>query len=233
MGQNAQEEAGKEWGRELTRRIGQNVRRYRQNLGWSAQDLSNETKLRGYPIPRSTIANIEGRPKNTIALQEAIVLADSLGVPLSTLLWSPYEPADNVRALPNWETPTYWAWRIPGHGVSEDGQKTADEQEANQVRQAVSRLHGARMNLRSARAELEKERAATLQAQITQDPQNTEPTDTGRQEWLVDHVARVEEAERVAQANLRALGVEPWPISEHVYGKPPASLADFWETADG
>ncbi|MCR4526508.1 helix-turn-helix transcriptional regulator [Kocuria rhizophila] len=231
MGQDASEETGREWGRELTRSIGQNVRRYRQNLGWSAQDLSNETKRRGYPIPRSTIANIEVRPKNTIALQEAIVLADSLGVSLATLLYSPYEPNQRVAVTPVWELPTYKAWPALSHKRSPEGGDL--NQPAEEVRLAAQKLNGARVNLRTTQAELEKERAKSLMQSREEESDMQLQARVHELEWLAERVEVLSQLEREAAARLAALGVEPWPLTEHQYPAPPAGLSDFWTLPNG
>lgn len=231
MGQNAQEEAGKEWGRNLTRSIGQNVRRYRQNLGWSAQDLSNETKLRGYPIPRSTIANIEGRPKNTITLQETLILADSLGVSLATLLYSPYEPDKRVPIIPMWELPAYKAWATPTHKRSPRGD--ALNQPAEDVRYYAEELNAARVNLRLARAQLEKDRAEAL---LTHQGEETDMQVQARVhnlEWMAERVEVLSKLEREAADRLAAVGGEPWPLEEHQYPDPPSDLASFWTLPNG
>lgn len=67
----------------------------------SAQDLSNACEAAGYPIPRSTVANIESGRKETVSLQELLVIGRVLNIPPITLIYSPYDAAKEVNLTPS------------------------------------------------------------------------------------------------------------------------------------
>lgn len=66
----------------------------------SAQELSNACEGMGYPIPRSTIANIESGRKETVSLQEVLVIAEVLDTPPITLIYYPFDAAEVVEKVP-------------------------------------------------------------------------------------------------------------------------------------
>lgn len=66
----------------------------------SAQQLSDGCESAGYPIPRSTIANLESGRKETVSLQEVLVIAQVLELPPITLIYSPWDVAETVQVVP-------------------------------------------------------------------------------------------------------------------------------------
>lgn len=66
----------------------------------SAQNVSKGGEAVGYPIPRSTIANIESGRKETVALQELLVIAEVLNVPPLTLIYFPDDAGIDVERVP-------------------------------------------------------------------------------------------------------------------------------------
>ncbi|MFC8039622.1 helix-turn-helix domain-containing protein [Paenarthrobacter sp. NPDC057355] len=99
MGQNE----ARRWAASVAGRVGSNIQRARKDLGMSAQHLSDGCEAAGYPIPRSTIANLESGRKETVSLQELMVIAQVLGVPPITLIYSPFQVADMVELVPGVE----------------------------------------------------------------------------------------------------------------------------------
>lgn len=84
------------WASSVAGRVGKNIQRARKIVDMSAQDLSNACEANGYPIPRSTIANIESGRKETVSLQELLVIAEVVGAPPLALIYWPFDAADDV-----------------------------------------------------------------------------------------------------------------------------------------
>jgi transcriptional regulator with XRE-family HTH domain len=69
--------------------IGERVRSLRRQRGWTAQRLAEECARAGQPsLTRGTLAKIESGVRKSVTAEELIVLAGSLGVPVSDLLES-------------------------------------------------------------------------------------------------------------------------------------------------
>ncbi len=74
----------------------------------SAQQLSERCAELGYPIPRSTITNLEIGRKESISIQEVAILAKALGIPPLSLVF-PIGRERTVELLPGTEVPTWLA----------------------------------------------------------------------------------------------------------------------------
>ncbi len=99
------------WSKELTARIGREVKRLREEGGekkLSAQWLADRTAELGHPIPRTTISETEQGKRSTITLQEVLVLAAALEVPPIQLLY-PDIPDGKVEMLPGQTKTSWWA----------------------------------------------------------------------------------------------------------------------------
>lgn len=88
------------WASSVARQAGQNIQRARKRASMSAQELSDACGSLGHPIPRSTIANIESGRKETVSLQELLVLAEALKAPPITLIYYPFDAAEVVERVP-------------------------------------------------------------------------------------------------------------------------------------
>lgn len=99
MGQNA----SRAWAGSIAVQIGKNIQRARKLAAMSALQLSTACEVSGYPIPRSTIANIESGRKETVSLQELMIIAHALNTPALTLIQYPYDAAKEARLTPNSE----------------------------------------------------------------------------------------------------------------------------------
>lgn len=87
---------GREWSNAWARRIGENVAMLRKEAGISAQRLSELCGELGYPIPRSTIANIESGRKRDIPVQEVAVIARAMKVPPIRVLYEITSPSVEI-----------------------------------------------------------------------------------------------------------------------------------------
>lgn len=88
------------WAGSIALRVGRNIQRARKSSGMSAQHLSDGCGATGYPIPRSTIANLESGRKETVSLQELMVIGHVLGIPPMALLYAPQDIAETVEVVP-------------------------------------------------------------------------------------------------------------------------------------
>lgn len=102
-----------EWAKDLLKRISSNVTKYRKALRLTANDLSERTgDLAGYPIPRSTIANLERGGKKTISIFELRALECAFGVDRHILERDIFSPAEINRSFPHSEPlPNYRVFR--------------------------------------------------------------------------------------------------------------------------
>lgn len=82
--------------------VGRHVRSYRNKLGWTQQDLADETKKLGHPLNRVTLTKLEGggtRAEN-VSLVDTMVLAAALNV-APPLLFLPLGEEDLVAITPS------------------------------------------------------------------------------------------------------------------------------------
>jgi transcriptional regulator with XRE-family HTH domain len=93
------------WSQQLTRGIAREIRRHRDRLNLSAQEVSDKSKDLGYPIPRTVIANLESGRRPMITLAELLVLAAVLEVSPIQLI-APAGFVDEMQPLPDWEAAT-------------------------------------------------------------------------------------------------------------------------------
>lgn len=92
---------GQDWSKGFATEVGKNIASLRKAAGLSAQRLSDRCAEIGYPIPRSTLANIESGRKRDIPIQEILVVAAALGVPPARVVVDPF--ADSLEVLPQVE----------------------------------------------------------------------------------------------------------------------------------
>lgn len=79
------------WRERTTDAVGDAVARYRKERGLSAQQLADRCAQLGGSLPRGVIAKLESRSRGSVTVDELLVLAEALGVPVVRLL----APLDN------------------------------------------------------------------------------------------------------------------------------------------
>lgn len=79
------------WSRGITEQVGENVRKFRKEKGWTVAQLSNETGKAGHEIPKNSLTNLELGRKDTVALQDVLILANCLHKTPDDLLSPPAE----------------------------------------------------------------------------------------------------------------------------------------------
>lgn len=67
-----------DWAKRFSQMIGENLKKFRTEVGLSAQKLSDTTNELGYHIPRNAIANLENGRRETVSIQELEVLSEAL-----------------------------------------------------------------------------------------------------------------------------------------------------------
>lgn len=91
---------GERWSAATTARILKNVKTERMRQGLSAQVLAERCTALGHPIPRGTFAKWDTNRRQSISIPELIIVASALEVPPFDLIYSPFDTADSVEALP-------------------------------------------------------------------------------------------------------------------------------------
>ncbi|MEU3570774.1 helix-turn-helix transcriptional regulator [Kitasatospora sp. NPDC036755] len=93
-------EPKQQWPAALTARIAHTVKTHRAQRGMTTGDLSAACAARGVPIAANTITKIEKGQRDSLKVEEALVLAHALDLPLVALL-IPLESQINVDLLPD------------------------------------------------------------------------------------------------------------------------------------
>lgn len=70
-----------EWGTQIARTVGTEVRRHRKELRLSAEKLAARCRELGHEIPRSVLTNLENGHRASIAVAELLVLGKALDIP--------------------------------------------------------------------------------------------------------------------------------------------------------
>lgn len=114
-----------EWTAKVARTVGQEVRRYRDQRGLSAEQLAQKCTTAGLPMKRPVIANLESGRRPTVSLSELLVLAKVLEVPPLLLIF-PVGREETAEVVPGrevlmWEAAKWFTgeeplpWKTP-HG---------------------------------------------------------------------------------------------------------------------
>lgn len=90
---------GKAWQAKWAKAVGDHIQAIRKARNVTVLGLSKRCTELGYPIPRSTLTNLETGRKETIVVQEITVIAEALDVSAVELLF-PGLPDGEVEYLP-------------------------------------------------------------------------------------------------------------------------------------
>lgn len=99
MGPNDQADRTKTWQAQWAESVGKQMQAVRKARKMTVQGLSKRCSELGYPIPRSTLTNLESGRKEAIVVQELVVIAEALDVSPVELLY-PGLPDGQVEYLP-------------------------------------------------------------------------------------------------------------------------------------
>lgn len=200
------------WSEELAQALGQHVAEFREKLRMSAEDLSKATREVGQQIPRSTIQKIETGGKKSVQLHEALILAQAFGVPLGYLLYGVYNPGTLVRYSPvEPPKPAYWAADaltpvdIKHHNL------------ANPISQAIAGIQLREILMSDYLVNAEA--LEHLRGWVHLARQTNQAEVANKLAELEKSIPDLEEQRRqinTEATHLEELGVEPWPIEEHV-----------------
>ncbi|UVO13784.1 hypothetical protein NM962_06815 [Mycobacterium sp. SVM_VP21] len=98
------DESAKAWQEQLAKRVGLAIRGQRVALGFTAQQLSEQTRDFGYPVSRAAISKIESNSRSgKVDLAELLVLAAALFTPPVALVF-PGRYDDEIDVLPGLKT---------------------------------------------------------------------------------------------------------------------------------
>jgi transcriptional regulator with XRE-family HTH domain len=112
------------WHSYVSLTIGANIRHHRNRLGISAQHLADRITALGYPMARTTIANLENRIKGHVSVADLMAFAHGLHVPPALLVFpvgrdadcfpDPTGYADN-KATPTWDAYQWFISATPSY----------------------------------------------------------------------------------------------------------------------
>lgn len=91
------------WADRLTEQIGQNIKRRRESLSLSAEQVSTAATAMGLNISRQMITNLETGRRASLSVAELAVIAEALQVEPVALLYPPTELTRKVEYLPGQE----------------------------------------------------------------------------------------------------------------------------------
>jgi transcriptional regulator with XRE-family HTH domain len=97
------------WSGRITKAVARRIRRWREDIGLSAQQLSERTRELGFEVPRTVIANLENGRRETLSVAEFLVISAALDIP-PVLLLADIGHEDTVEILPGRES-TAWLAR--------------------------------------------------------------------------------------------------------------------------
>ncbi|MFF5230320.1 helix-turn-helix domain-containing protein [Dactylosporangium sp. NPDC000521] len=93
-------EAGGRWPKTVTQVLARQLKAWREQRKISANELSRRTAELGFEVPRSVIANIETGRRDSIGVNELLILAAALDIP-PILLITPIGVSDSMEILPD------------------------------------------------------------------------------------------------------------------------------------
>lgn len=110
-------DTGKAWAAGWAKSVGAEIQKHRKQRGLTVQRLSEKCSELHYPIPRSTLTNLEVGRKESLVVQELVVIATALNVPPVQLLF-PGLMTEQCEFLPGQYTT---AWDALKQFTGEDG----------------------------------------------------------------------------------------------------------------
>ncbi|MEV0006406.1 helix-turn-helix transcriptional regulator [Micromonospora sp. NPDC050980] len=94
------------WSKSVTKVIASQVKYWRDKRSMSANDLARRTAELGSEVPRSVIANLETGRRESISVDELLILGAALDVP-PLLLLTPVGRINTMRILPGLDAPPW------------------------------------------------------------------------------------------------------------------------------
>ncbi len=150
-----------------SRLIARQVRKARNDRGWSAQRLAEELQKVGLPWDRTIIANLENGRRQAVSVEELLALSYVLAVP-PILMLAPLDEVDGVSITPDLAVPPGLAHRwIVGEAPPVDAEHYARDikewRRASRPLYLYGRLH-------DAAAVAQRAHAAVTSAEYVGDP---------------------------------------------------------------
>ncbi|MGW2397196.1 helix-turn-helix domain-containing protein [Kitasatospora sp. NPDC001664] len=204
------------WPAALTARIATTVKAQRTRLGMTTADLSAACAARGVPVAANTITKIELGQRDSLKLEEALVLAHALDLPFVALL-VPLERQTDIDLLPEVTVPV---WEAAAWITGED--HIGEDPAPGSVRAALTVFREHDVDVRTALISTREAHSRRVQARQALGSARYEQL--ARQADELDRMAH-EDCSRLkaARDQMRAGGLQPAPL--------PAAL-DFVDPAD-
>ncbi|MEV0530883.1 helix-turn-helix transcriptional regulator [Kitasatospora sp. NPDC050463] len=198
-------ESKEHWPAALTARIAQAVKTHRVQRGMTTSDLSAACVARGVPIAANTITKIEKGLRDSLKVEEALVLAHALDLPLVALL-IPLEGQADVDLLPE---VTLSVWEAAAWVTGEDNLGEAPPPGSARAVLAVFREHD--VDVRTALISTREAHSRRLQARQALGSARYEQL--ARQADELDRMAH-EDCTRLkaVRDQMRANGLQPPPL---------------------
>ncbi|MFE6052875.1 helix-turn-helix domain-containing protein [Kitasatospora sp. NPDC056446] len=198
-------ESKEQWPASLTARIAQTVKTHRLQRGMTTDDLAAACEARGVPIAAYTITKIEKGRRGSFKLEEVLVLAHALDLPLVALL-IPLTDQDNIDLLPNVTTPV---WAAAAWITGEDYLGEAPPPGSARAVLAVFREHD--VDVRTALISTREAHNRRLQARQALGSARYEQL--SRQAEQLDRMAHEDCARlKAVRDQMRADGLQPAPL---------------------
>lgn len=203
------------WSARWSAEIGRNVAALRRERGLSARELSERCADLGYPVPRSTIANLESAERRTVPLQEVVVLARALDAPPARLLYDLRAGATPVEALPG-------IYQLPMDAVEwfAGERSTYDDDPLVALARSEAHTRGVLRTLTSDLHSAERQ-ARAREAGLTQHA----PDPAGLVIAIRETIADLTGTLRSTRREMRAAGITPPPVDD--------DLREAYEAAGG
>ncbi|MGI5247501.1 helix-turn-helix domain-containing protein [Dactylosporangium sp. CA-139066] len=107
-GETLPPEEEQSWPKSVTRVVATQVKFWRDRRELSANELSRRTAQLGSEVPRSVIANLETGRRESVSVDELLILGAALDVP-PLLLLTPVGQVKNLRILPEVESSPWFS----------------------------------------------------------------------------------------------------------------------------
>lgn len=193
------------WPAALTARIATTVKAQRTRLGMTTADLSAVCAARGVPVAANTITKIELGQRDSLKLEEALVLAHALELPFVALL-VPLERQTDVDLLPEVTVPV---WEAAAWITGED--HLGEEPPPGSARAALAVFREHDVDVRTALISTREAHSRRIQARQALGSARYEQL--ARQADELDRMAHEDCARlKAARVQMRAHGLQPAPL---------------------
>ncbi len=200
------EDSKQEWSAGLVARIARTIKKRRGELGLTTADLSSACRERGVPIAANGLTKIENGQRDSLKVEEVIVLAHALDLPLASLL-VPLESLEDIALLP---TLSVSPWEAVAWITGED---SLDEAPPGSARAVLAAFREHDVDVRTALISTREAQSRRVQARKALGSARYESL--ARQADELDRMAHEDCTRlRAVRDKMRAEGLRPTPLPE-------------------